>query len=150
MNKRGFEICKGYENIAKLPTRGSSNSAGYDFYYTGDREVLISPGQSYSFETGIKVFMPSNEFLAVYIRSSIGIKRKLVLSNITPIIDSDYYNNEDNEGNIILSITNIGDTTQSIKPGERIAQGIFQRYYTVTDDDTKASKRVGGVGSTGK
>jgi DUTP diphosphatase len=61
----------------------------------------------------------------------------------------DYYNNSDNEGHIRIALTNIGDVAQTIKPQEKVAQGIFMKYL-VADDDNPTGKRVGGIGSTGK
>lgn len=65
------------------------------------------------------------------------------------IIDSDYYGNPTDDGNIMLSIHNFGDVEQRVEAGERIAQGIFIRYETV-DGDKAAGVRTGGYGSTGK
>ena len=64
------------------------------------------------------------------------------------IIDSDYYNNPDNEGEIILIMYNFGHETVTIEKGERIAQGIFMKYLIVDEDNNKV-KRLGGFGSTG-
>ena len=61
----------------------------------------------------------------------------------------DYYGNEDNDGEIHIALTNIGNTTQVIKNGERVCQGIFYKYL-VTDDDNAVGERLGGIGSTNK
>ena len=145
---RGFEIVTGYEDVATLPVRGTKGSAGYDFYITRNYDAYLESGESYVFDTGIKAYMPQEEVLLIYIRSSLGIKKNLILSNCVPVIDSDYYNNKDNEGHILLSVTNIGNKTQVIPPKSKIAQGIFTKYFTV-DGDNVDTERVGGVGSTG-
>ena len=67
--------------------------------------------------------------------------------NTVGIIDSDYYNNPDNEGEIIACIHNTSEDPVLIKPGERIVQGIFCKYLTA-DNDTASNKREGGIGST--
>ncbi|MDC7243177.1 MAG: hypothetical protein PQJ44_04400, partial [Sphaerochaetaceae bacterium] len=64
------------------------------------------------------------------------------------IIDSDYYNNPDNEGEIMLILYNFGKEPVAINKGERIAQGIFMKYFTVDENETTI-KRLGGFGSTG-
>ncbi len=78
-------------------------------------------------------------------RSSGGLLRP------TSRIDADYYNNPDNEGNIILALYNYGDREQHISPGDKVAQGVFVKYGVTADDVTVPKReRVGGVGSTGK
>nr|DAX47264.1 MAG TPA: deoxyuridine 5'-triphosphate nucleotidohydrolase [Caudoviricetes sp.] len=146
---RKFEVVTGYEEVAKLPKRSTKHSAGYDFHTTNSLPVLILPQKTVVFDTGIKVSMESDEVLLMHIRSSIGIKRGLILSNCTGVIDADYYNNPDNEGHIRIALTNIGDVAQTIKPQEKVAQGIFMKYIT-TDDDVASGDRTGGIGSTGK
>ena len=103
------------------------------------------------FKTGIKCQMNDDEVLYIHIRSSLGIKYNLQLTNGTGIIDADYYNNPDNEGEILIDITNRGNAPYTFRKGDRIAQGIFHRYHTVdTEDVDNLPERVGGVGSTGK
>ena len=142
---------RGFQNItgsnAKLPTRKTANSAGYDI--ESITETSIHPNERVIVETGLKAFMNWDEVLCLFIRSSYAIKYGLRLSNCTGIIDSDYYNNEDNEGHILLEIVNEGDEIFFIHRGDRIAQGIFMKYLTVDDDNAK-EKRTGGIGSTGK
>lgn len=99
--------------------------------------------------TGIKVQMPLDNVLFLYNRSSNPVKRGLVLANSVGVIDSDYYNNPDNEGEIFGSFYNFGATDYKIKKGDRIMQGIFGEYLLTADDNTKG-KREGGFGSTGK
>lgn len=132
----------------KLPTRKTKASAGYDFYmpYT-----VIVPAHGFSeiIPTGIKAFFPDNEVLMLYIRSSVGIKKHVVLANGTGIIDSDYYGNPENEGNIGICLHNVGDEDVTFEKGERIMQGIFLPYG-ITADDVTTGERKGATGSTGK
>lgn len=71
-----------------------------------------------------------------------------MLANNTGIIDSDYYNNPDNEGHLMIGLYNTGSEAITIQRGERIAQGIFMKYLTC-DDDCAEGTRLGGFGSTG-
>ena len=80
--------------------------------------------------------------MAVYVRSSVGIKRNVVLCNNVGIIDSDF--NKD----IWLALRNEGDEDVEFLAGERVAQGIIQPYL-VCDDDDAVGNRDGGIGSTG-
>lgn len=137
---------EGYKSII-LPKRGTSHSAGYDFYVP--EETIIPAHSSITIKTGIKCYLDNDKYLALHVRSSMGIKKNLMLKNITGIIDSDYVDNESNEGHILIAVYNYGDHSMFIKSGERIAQGIINTY-TVTDDDVTTETRTGGVGSTGK
>lgn len=91
--------------------------------------------------------MQEGEVLKLYNRSSNPIKRGLVLSNGVGIVDEDYYNNKDNEGDIKVQFINFFPFSISIKKGERICQGVFEQYLLI-DDDTSENIRVGGHGST--
>lgn len=86
---RGFEIvredARKFKNKIQLPTRGSKDSAGYDFY--SNENFIIKPGESHVFWTDVKAYMQPGEVLKVFVRSSIGIKKGLVLANGTGIID---------------------------------------------------------------
>ena len=149
---RGFEVIsdefRKHPNIEiKLPKRGSSKSAGYDICTPVD--IIIPPnGISDAIQTDIKAYMLDDEYLEIVPRSSIGFKKGLMLINTCAIIDSDYYNNVDNDGNIGFKFKNLTNETVEIKAGERILQGIFKKYLTIDNDDCDII-RTGGTGSTG-
>lgn len=146
MDIRGFEVVSSFEDAQiNLPQRKTAESAGYDIECA--ETVTINPGEVKIVPTGIKAFMAYNEFLAIHIRSSIGIKRHIMLANCTGIIDSDYYNNEDNEGHILLGLYNLGTEAVTLEKGERVAQGIFTKYLVANDDEANGIRR-GGIGST--
>ena len=144
--RRGFEKVSGYEYV-NLPQRKTKQSAGYDIESAVN--VVITPGETKLIPTGIKVYMDENEWLGIYIRSSLAIKYGLILANSVAVIDSDYYNNPDNEGHLMLPIRNVSGMPYTVKKGDRIAQGIFHQYYKV-DGDSADGSRTGGIGSTGK
>lgn len=147
MDIRGFEVITAYEDKdIHLPTRKTTESAGYDLECA--EAVTLAPGELKLIPTGIKAFMAYDEYLAIHIRSSMAIKRRLVLVNSTGIIDSDYYNNEDNEGHIMIAVLNYGTEPVHLEKGERVAQGIFSKYL-ITNDDDATGVRTGGIGSTG-
>ena len=91
-----------YENI-KLPKRATSGSAGYDFYSPID--ITLEPGKTIKIPTGIRVEICDGWVLKCYPRSGLGFKFRLQLNNTVGIIDSDYFNS-DNEGHIFAKITN--------------------------------------------
>lgn len=135
-----------YEDIL-LPKRSTKNSVGYDFYSLYD--ITIKPNEIVKIPTGIKVCMNENEFLGIFIRSSLGFKYNIRMCNQVGIIDADYYNNKDNEGHIFVCLQNHGDKDFVIKKGDRFVQGIFMPFL-ITDDDSTTSRRIGGIGSTNK
>lgn len=131
-----------------LPKRKTAKSAGYDFVLPCD--VRLNPRSvSAIIPTNVKAFMPDDEVLMLYIRSSIGIKQHVTLANGTGIIDADYFSNPDNDGNIGICLQNNSNEIVSLKKGERIMQGIFVKYAVCDSDDTN-EVRKGGFGSTGK
>ena len=148
---RGFEAV--VEEMRKgtmdyiLPTRGTSRSAGYDL--ASPIDVIIEPHSSVLIWTNIKAYMADNEVLQLHVRSSVGIKKGLMLKNVTGIIDADYYGNEGNDGNIGLALYNTGDEAVVIERGERLIQGIFMKYLVADNDTFLKDVRVGGIGSTG-
>lgn len=136
-----------FENSLTVPMRSTGGSAGYDFICPFD--VCIKPGEIAKIPTGIKVELDKDKFLGIYIRSSFGTKRNLELTNKVCIIDSDYYNNERNEGHILEFVRNNNSVPVTIKQGEAFCQGIIQTFFTVEGDEYgKGPKRVGGIGST--
>lgn len=149
---RGFEIVKGYEDKKiNLPIRKTQNSAGYDTEAAED--TVIPPFKSgikpTLVKTGIKAHCQPNEWIMVANRSSNPGKKHLVLANGIGIVDSDYYNNEDNDGHIMFAYFNMSDKEVTIKKGEVIGQLVFMNYL-ITDDDNAKGKRKGGFGSTSK
>ena len=94
--------------------------------------------------------MNNDLVLQMYPRSSLGFKYRLQLDNTVGIIDSDYYNAE-NEGHIMIRISNLSLSNKivSLKEGDAFVQGLFITYARTIDDDT-TEIRVGGFGSTNK
>lgn len=99
--------------------------------------------------TGIKCYLDEGTYLNLAIRSSSPLKYWLVLANSQGVIDRDYVDNPDNEGEIFFQIINFSPFPIKIAKGEIIGQGIIQTY-DVVDNDTATDKRLGGFGSTTK
>ena len=146
---RGFEIViddkRKTSGEVTLPTRGSSTAMAYDFY--ANKDYVIEPNEVAKVWTDIKAYMQENECLIINVRSSMG--GKFMLANTSGWIDSDYYSNESNDGNIGVFLKNISNETQLITKGERIAQGAFFNFL-VADNGNTDNVRTGGFGSTNK
>lgn len=152
MKIRGFEVAKGWEdkNI-NLPIRKTKNSAAYDIeaaedivlpsFKKGMKPILIP--------TGLKSYMASDEVLIIVPRSSSPKKQGISFPHSMGVIDSDYYENPDNDGHIYVQVINLKDEDVIIKKGDTVAQAMFQKYLII-DNDNAVGERVGGFGSTDK
>ena len=150
--KRGFEIAKGWEDKGiNLPVRKTKHAAGYDVEAAEDVVIPpFKPGMKPTLvKTGLKAYCEPDEFYMLCNRSSNPGKRGLVLANSVGIIDSDYYENEDNDGHFMYAYYNFFDHDVEIKKGDVVGQAIFMKYLTV-DNDNAEGIRKGGFGSTDK
>ncbi|MBE3122057.1 MAG: hypothetical protein IMZ58_07630 [Thermoplasmata archaeon] len=131
----------------KLPEKATENSVGYDFF--SPEKMALAPGEEHMFWTDVKVHLKQDEALMISPRSSIGIKKNLMLANTIGMIDPDYYGNEENDGSIGICLYNYGTERALIEKGGRIAQGTV---ITVVHDKIpgNSNKRKGGIGSTGQ
>lgn len=147
---RGFEVVSKYskeEESIKNPKRATKFSAGYDIFNNGEA-IELQPGEiSQPITTKLKSYMLGDEVLLLLPRSGHGFKYSVRLCNTIGVIDSDYYNNKTNEGEIKIRLHNQGHHAMTIPSGEAMAQGIFIKYLTV-DDDSADGVREGGFGST--
>lgn len=162
-----------------LPVRKTKNSAGYDFEVAEDiciptwtsqlmalAKATPQPKEPYSLEeiaaltkqtkakptlvsTGVKCRLEEGYYLELSIRSSTPLKHWIILANSVGIIDADYCDNPDNEGEIFFQVINMSPFDIYIKKGDIIGQGIIKKYE-VTDDDNAEGERTGGFGSTSK
>lgn len=153
MREIKFEVVKGLrDREVTMPYRSTTGSAGYDFvaledvtlpsiWDTETRPILV--------KTGVKAKFPNDVVLKLFSRSSLGVKKGLMLPNSVGIIDSDYYSNPSNDGEIMFPFINMTSTTQKIRKGQRIGQGVFS-HILLTSDDNAVGDRKGGIGSTGE
>lgn len=146
---RGFEVVikdkRKTSGDVTLPTRGSSKAMAYDFY--ANDTYTVEPNCIAKVWTDVKAYMKDDECLILNVRSSMG--GKFMLANTAGWIDSDYYSNENNDGNIGVFLKNISNETLTINKGERVAQGAFFNFLVADNGNTDAV-RNGGFGSSGK
>lgn len=176
---RGFKIVSKYEKAGlTIPYRTTKKAAGYDFEAAvdftlpsiwklnfikvlwqlrhgetssaTDLDAAAKTLKPFLVPTGIKAYMNDDEYLMIANRSSNPLKRGLIFPNGIGVIDADYYDNENNEGEIFIQLVNMGIRDVQIKKGERIGQGIFTQYLTATDETEIKATRSGGFGSSGK
>ena len=134
---------------ALAPTRANPSDAGLDvFYNPPDPEVSvikIAPGENKMLPTGLSFGVPHGYMLQVCNRSSMGVKRSLVVG--AHIIDSGY------DGEIFIDLHNIGNEAQFLEKGAKIAQLILvpvihfrARQMVGSDDLYRESISISGRG----
>ena len=171
------KVSKFNEINLPLPVRKTAQSAGYDFVVAEDIIIppyselvekmngyrpVITPSLEEAaaaikeakakvtlVSTGMKCKLDPGTYLELSVRSSCPLKHWLILGNAVGIIDADYYNNPDNEGEIFFQIINLAPFAIQLKRGDAIGQGIIKPYLT-TEDDAATGERTGGFGSTDK
>ena len=171
------KVSKFAEVDINLPQRKTAYSAGYDMEVAADivipaykrqyeRMAIDSPsyGAIYTLDevatitkklgakptlvsTGMKCKLEPNTYLELSVRSSCPLKHWLIMGNSVGIIDADYYNNPDNEGEIFFQMINLSPFDIQLHKGDIIGQGIIKSYLT-TEDDCASGERIGGFGST--
>ena len=148
---RGFEIARGWEDKdIHIPVRKTKGAAAYDVeaamdiiipsYKPGIKPTLIP--------TGLKAYCQDDEWYMLANRSS-GPKKGFVMANSIGIIDSDYYENESNDGHFYFQYYNFLEEDLVVKKGDIIGQVICQKFL-VADNDNADGIRTGGFGSTDK
>lgn len=128
------------------PKMGSRDAIACDFFSPVD--IVIPPMEGRMIWLDFKAIFPRKLALLINVRSNMG-KQPVMLGNTQGWIESDYANNETNDGNIGINLLNLGKTDYVIKQGDRIAQGMFVEVHRAKGTETD-NKRVGGHGSTGK
>lgn len=145
--RKFYEVDKKFKKYpseaTRLPERMTAGSAGYDFY--SKSSVSVEPGETVKLWTDVKADMNPDEALILVVRSSLG--GKFMLANTVGVIDSDYFSNPNNDGNIGIFLKNISSEKQWVHAGDRIAQGVFVKYLTA-ENGNNGCQRSGGFGST--
>lgn len=133
---------------AVIPTYGSEYSAGADLYALTDEPIVIEPGKTVLVHTGISIEIPEGYGGFIYARSGLSTKRGLAPANKVGVIDADY------RGELMVSLYNQSDVTQTVESKERIAQLVIAPFlkaeFVLSNDLSETERGVGGFGSTGK
>ena len=132
----------------KIPTRGTPQSAGIDFYIPNDyKETDLGPNQSALIPSGIKAEVPYGHALIAFNKSGVATKQGLQVGAC--VVDEDY------TGEIHIHVTNVSDKRTLIFPGQKIVQFIllpinYARIELVYELPERNTQRgAGGFGSTG-
>ena len=131
---------------AKIPEYKSKDAAGCDVYAL--EEVKIKPNTIEFIRTGVSFEFESTHFLMIAPRSSLALKKNLMVPNSIAIGDSDY------RGEYLLALRNLGTEEVTIDKHERIGQILFLQFtraeFEEVDELSDTERGTGGFGSTGK
>lgn len=134
----------------KTPTRGTSQSAGIDFYVPEDfLNHRLEPGDKAFIPSGIKVNVPEGHALIAFNKSGVALKKSLFIGAC--VVDEDY------QGEVHLHVVNVGSETTTIEPGEKLVQMVLVPvFYDIIEEvpevslfTSKTQRGTGGFGSTG-
>lgn len=138
---------KRVNDLAILPTQGSSEAAGWDLYAAIEADIEIPPHSTVKIPTGLILELPQYTFGAIFARSGVATKLGLRPANCVGVCDSDY------RGEYIVAMHNDTDQPQVVPAGARIAQLVIMPYVPVTmvqtDVLSETERSDGGFGSTG-
>ena len=141
-----LKIKKLYDS-AKIPTKGTTEAAGYDLYSASTYDIEIPREQTVKIGTGIAVEIPKGCFGAIFARSGLATKKGLRLANSVGVIDSDY------RGELVVALHNDSNIAQYVGVQERIAQLVIIPYKEVEFEEVNeledTERGEGGFGSTG-
>ncbi len=133
---------------AVMPTRGSSEAAGYDLYADLAEPAVIPPHETRMIGTGLAMEIPKGYFGAIFARSGLALKESLRPANCVGVVDSDY------RGPFMIAVHNDGETERVITHGTRIAQMVVIPYLSVDFEEAEeldeTERGAGGFGSTGR
>ena len=138
---------KKLNDLAIEPLRGSSDAAGYDLYAATNCNIEIPPHSTVKIGTGLAFELPQGTFAGIFARSGLATKKGLAPANMVGVCDADY------RGEYIVALHNYSNETQTIEPGERIAQMILLPYIPMNLIETKELSETergdGGFGHSG-
>ena len=130
------------------PRYATDGAAAMDICACIDAPLTIPAGERAVIPTGIAIALPSKEYVALmFVRSGLGIKKGICLSNGIGVIDADY------RGEICVGLFNTSSEPFVVNRGDRIAQMMFMPVYSaklceaIALDET--ARGAGGFGSTG-
>lgn len=124
------------------PRRSTKSSAGYDLYSTQDMTIPVNSTRLV--KTGVTAVMSDDVVLFICSRSGLALKHSVFVLNACGVVDADYYPNE-----IGVILHNAGEKDFEIEQGDRIAQGVFMKYFKTDSENVEFRKREGGFGSSG-
>lgn len=131
-----------------LPYYATQGAAALDLHACLDEPITIPAQGQAMVPTGIAAAIPTGYVGILAVRSSMGVKNGVTLTNGIGVIDSDY------RGPLGVALYNLNQTPYIVQPGDRIAQlmvvPVVQESIEIVDELPLTSRGEGGFGSTGR
>ena len=131
-----------------LPYYATVGAAALDLHACIDEPAVLPAGGEALIPTGIAAAIPEGCVGVLAIRSSMGIRHGVAMSNGIGVIDSDY------RGPLRVGLHNFRDTEYVVEPGDRIAQllilPVLRPEVEVVSELSETARGAGGFGSTGR
>ena len=131
-----------------LPYYATEGAAAVDLHACIDEAVTLPPGGRALLPTGLAAAIPAGHVGLLAVRSSMGIRHGITLSNGIGVIDSDY------RGPLHVGLHNLSKTPYTVRPADRIAQlmivPVTRHEVEVVEELDDTPRGAGGIGSTGR
>ncbi len=131
-----------------LPYYATAGAAALDLHACIDQPVTLPGGGEALIPTGIAAAIPEGHVGILAVRSSMGVRHGVAMSNGIGVIDSDY------RGPLRVALHNFRDTEYVIEPGDRIAQllimPVLRPEIEIVSELPETARGTGGFGSTGR
>ena len=131
-----------------FPYYATAGAAALDLHACVDEAVVVPAGGEARIPTGIAAAIPEGYVGIMAVRSSMGIRHGITMSNGIGVIDSDY------RGPLSVGLYNLRGEDYVVQPGDRIAQLLVVPVacpeLEVVDALPETERGEGGFGSTGR
>jgi len=128
---------------AKMPTRGSPQSAGFDL--SSAEKTVVPAGGRAVVKTDLSIACPEGTYARIAPRSGLAVKKMIDCG--AGVVDADY------RGNVGVVLFNFGPEDFEVSVGDRIAQLMLEQISMVpavkVEELTETHRGEGGFGSTG-
>ncbi|WP_281995191.1 dUTP diphosphatase [Ruegeria faecimaris] len=136
-------------NDLPLPSYATEGSAGMDLRaFLPNGPIDLVPGELSLISTGLYVELPQCTEMQIRPRSSLAIKRKIIIPNSPATIDEDY------RGIVYVGLYQLGGEPTTLNHGDRFAQAIIAPVLRASiveaHELTSTGRASGGFGSTGR
>jgi dUTP pyrophosphatase len=131
-----------------LPAYATEGSAGMDMRANLSGPIELKPLERMLVPTGLFIELPMGYEAQVRPRSGLALKQGITCLNSPGTIDSDY------RGELKVILINLSGETQTLHPGDRIAQlvvgPVMQVSWVLVEEIGATARNAGGFGHTGK
>ena len=131
-----------------LPYYATDGAAAVDLHACIDAPMTIPAGGQVVVPTGLAVAIPEGYVGIIAVRSSMGVRHGITLSNAIGVIDSDY------RGPMGVGLRNTTGEDYILQPCDRMAQlmvvPVLRPEIRLVEELPETERGAGGFGSTGR